>query len=110
MLNWWAFKAIHLMRTKICGRTKIKSPSLPLRKDQGRPDTLLAITTKSVCCYVCPGGSREILEPIITRVESSLRCLTLVCYMTPAMVEQEVEGLGYAETAGAGEELRDCCG
>ena len=98
------------MRTKVWARSKIKSPSLLSRKDQGRPDTLLALTTESVCCYVCPGGSREILEPIIKRVESSLRCLTLVCYMTPAMVEQEVEGLGYAETAGAGEELRDCCG
>ena len=94
------------MRTRVWARSKIKSPSLLSRKDQGRPDTLLALTTKSVCCYVCPGGSCEILEPIIKRVESSLRCLTLVCYMTPSLVEHEVEGLGYAETAGAGEELR----
>ena len=46
------------------------------------------------------------MEPGIKRVESSLRCLTLVCYMTPSLVEHEVEDLGYAETAGAGEELR----
>ena len=51
------------------------------------------------------------MEPIIKRVESSLRCLTLVCYMTPSLVEHEVEGLGYAETAGASasnELLADC--
>jgi len=29
--------------------------------------------------------------------------------MTPSPVKQEVKGLGYAETAGANEELKNCC-
>ena len=98
-------EAINLMRTKVWGRSKIKSPSLLSRKDQGRPGILLAFTLNLVCRCLSRRVSRN-LEPIIKRVESSLRCLTLVCYMTPSLVEREVESLGYAETAGASEELR----
>ena len=65
------------MRTRVWARSKIKSPSLLSRKDQGKPDTLLAFTTKSVCCYVCPGGSRKILEPAIKRVELRIKSSVL---------------------------------
>ena len=98
------------MRTKVWGRSKIKSPSLLSRKDQGRPGILLAPTPKSYVLLCLSRRVSQNLEPVIKRVESSLRCLTLVCYMTPSLVEHEVEGLGYAETAGASEELKSCCG
>ena len=61
-----------------------------------------------MCCYVCPGGSREILEPAIKRVELRIKSSVLDTCLLP-LVEHEVKSLGYAETAGAREELKNCC-
>ena len=91
------------------GKVQDQESIAPVEEGPRKTGHSLSIRSKILCCWVCPGGSREILEPIIKRVESSLRCLTLVCYMTPSLVEHEVEGLGYAETAGAREELKNCC-
>ena len=88
------------------GKVQDQESIAPFEERPRKTGHSLSIHSKILCCYVCPGGSREILEPIIKRVESSLRCLTLVCYRTPSLVEYEVESLGYAETAGASEELR----
>jgi hypothetical protein len=88
------------------GKVQDQESIAPFEERPRKTGHSLSIHSKIMCCYVCPGGSREILEPVIKRVESSLRCLTLVCYMTPSLVEREVEGLGYAETAGASEEWR----
>ena len=88
------------------GKVQDQESIAPFEERPRKTGHSLSIHSKILCCYVCPGGSREILNPSSKRVESSLRCLTLVCYMTPSLVEHEVEGLGYAETAGASEELR----
>ena len=92
------------------GKVQDQESIAPFEERPRKTGHSLSIHSES---YVLLCLSRRVsrdLEPIIKRVESSLRCLTLVCYMTPSLVEHEVEGLGYAETAGAREELKSCCG
>ena len=79
------------------GKVQDQESIAPFEERPRKTGHSLSIHSKILCCYVCPGGSRKILKLIIKRVESSLRCLTLVCHMTPSPVGQEVEGLGYAK-------------
>ena len=93
------------------GKVQDQESIAPFEERPRKTGHSLSIHSKILCVLLCL--SRRVsrnLEPVIKRVESSLRCLTLVCYMTPSLVEHEVEGLGYAETAGASEELKSCCG
>ena len=56
MLNWWAFEAINLMRTTICGRSRIRVHRSSQGKTKEDPDILLAFTLKICVVVSVPEG------------------------------------------------------
>ena len=82
-------------------KTKIKSPSLLSREDQGRPGILLALTLTICVAVSVPEGlvnSGTCHQKGLNQVFGARH---LFATATPSLVKQEVKGPGYTNTAGA---------